>query len=168
MVTIRPPTTNSPHSSSLPTDTDLDGTVGIPLECELSAERFDELVAGTISRTNHRATGKTLQPITNVETRETTAGDDELVSFTINLEHLWEMIYEHRRYSAARGFSDCEMRVLKAMRTMGQIRITAKEIKDNEYLDGYSEGAVHNALNNLQDKQLVDKPHRGLYRLLDR
>lgn len=141
------------------TEIDIEATVGKPKECEISEEKLHDIKSGTISRVNRNSTGDTLQPIPNIDINF----DDEVESFEIDLEDLWRMIYEHRRYATAKGFSDSELQVLKAIENRGGERVTTNMITNSKLVEDYSDGTIHRSLNNLQDKDLIRKHEHGLY-----
>jgi len=135
---------------------------------EIEEERLVEINSGTISKPTDHTEKQTLQPIQIGATdKKEIDGETHLISFKINFEDLWQMMYEHRQYAQASGFSDSEMSVLQAMRRISHNRITAGEIKRSAHTNGYSEGSIHYALNNLQEKDLIVKEQHGLYRLID-
>lgn len=168
MVKIKPPTINGKNISDAEKDHNLEGLFVDVDECNINPERLEEIKRGTVSRVDRSQTGETLQPIRfgSTDKRETEDGV-ELFEIKIDFEDLWKMMYEHRQYASSRGFSNCEMRVLKAMREINRDRITAKEIKEYDLLSDYSGGAVHNSLDNLIDKELVKREQRGIYSLID-
>ena len=141
------------------TEEDIEATVGKPESCDIPERRIQDMTSGTISRVNRNSTGKTLQPITDIDINF----EGEVESFKIDLEDLWRMMYEHRRYASARGFSDSELQVLKAIESCGGERVTTNMITNHKLIEDYSDGTVHRSLNNLQEKQLIRKNEHGMY-----
>lgn len=81
----------------------------------------------------------------------------------LKLELLATVLYEHRRYSSARGFSDAEMDVLRAVEFHSSTRVTIGEIMTSDHANDLGESTVYKSLRTLQEKELVNKIRPGLY-----
>lgn len=81
----------------------------------------------------------------------------------LNVEMLAKALYEHRRYSLARGFSDAEMDVLRAVEFHDATRVGVDEITGSEQAEGLAESTVYKALRTLQEKELIEKVRPGVY-----
>ena len=140
-----------------------DCTCVIPYNIELSREQISELTSGTIRAGEGKYSSDTLTPIEDVITRTGADGEKYVAGFFLDIHDLWKMMYEHRRYASAKGFSDTEMEIVRIVESADTDRITTSEIKSNRPISDLSAGTVHNALNNLVDKKLIKKHERGLY-----
>lgn len=96
-------------------------------------------------------------------TYSTYEGEDTIQTGFIRLDVLEVLLYEHRRYSRSKGFSDTELEVLKAIEFSDKDRVTLNEVMESDYANQVSDSSVYNALNNLQDKSLINKIEGGLY-----
>lgn len=84
----------------------------------------------------------------------------------IDITTLWKLVYEHRRYAAAKGFSDAEMNVLRAIEFHSATRVGIDEIMDDYHTADVSESMVYKSLKNLQDKKLITKVRPGVYQYI--
>ena len=81
----------------------------------------------------------------------------------LDIELLAKVLYEHRRYSRARGFSDAEMDVLRAVEFHKADRVGVDEIMESPHAEDIAESTVYKALRTLQDKELLTKIRPGVY-----
>ena len=91
-------------------------------------------------------------------------GDDEIRNFRIDFEALLTVLYEHRRYALAQGFSDAEMDVLRAIEFHNEDRVTIDELMEDFHAQEYSQATIYKCLRTLQEKELIEKEKPGLYR----
>ena len=77
---------------------------------------------------------------------------------------LAKVLYEHKRYSLAQGFSDAQMDVLRTVEFHKRVRVGIDEIMDDPYTNEYAESTIYKALNELQNKNFIDKVRPGVYR----
>ncbi|MFC7042860.1 hypothetical protein [Halonotius sp. GCM10025705] len=89
---------------------------------------------------------------------------DSIDDFLIDFSLLQKILYEHRRYAIAEGFSDAEMDVLRAIEFHPADRVGVDEIMDHKHAKEYSESTVYRYLRKLRDKDLIEKVRSGLYR----
>lgn len=81
----------------------------------------------------------------------------------VDVESLAKVLYEHRRYSLARGFSDAEMDVLRAVEFHDATRVGVDEIMDSSHAEDLAESTIYKALRTLQEKELIEKVRPGVY-----
>jgi DNA-binding transcriptional ArsR family regulator len=93
----------------------------------------------------------------------TTSGDT-VNSFVVDFSLLQKILYEHRRYAVAEGFSDAEMDVLRAIEFHPADRVGVGEIMDHQHAKEYSESTVYRYLRKLRKKGLIEKVRSGVYR----
>lgn len=89
---------------------------------------------------------------------------DSLDSFQVDFSLLQKILYEHRRYAMAEGFSDAEMDILRAIEFHPADRVGVDEIMEHEHAKEYSESTVYRYLRQLREKSLIEKVRSGLYR----
>jgi predicted transcriptional regulator len=139
---------------------DCEWTVGAPADTtELSDEDVERLTYRVLRVKNTQGERPTV--VKMLETRE---DGSEVRNFRIDFEELLKILYEHRRYERARGFTDAEMDVLRAIEFADAERVTIDEIMDDNHAEEYSEAAVYKSLRTLQEKTLIEKIKPGLYR----
>ena len=95
---------------------------------------------------------------TDIKNSERTAEVCEL-----DIELLAKLLYEHKRYSQARGFSDAEMDVLRAVEFHEADRVGVDEIMESPHAEDLAESTVYKALRTLQEKELITKIRPGVY-----
>lgn len=152
-----------------PSDSDLrevgkeqDWTVGaVSEDIELSEEELDELEDEVIRYKNGEGGRDSL--LTRIEQDP---GTETARNFRIDLDLLQTILYEYRRYSQARGFSDAEMDILRAIEFEPEKRVGVDEIMANGFASDYSESMVYKALGTLQEKGLIDKIRPGVYQYI--
>ena len=81
----------------------------------------------------------------------------------IDLAALEKLCWEHKRYSSARGFSDSQMDVLRAVNEEGGNRVFTEEIMENKWAADYAKPTIYAALGELVDKGLLEKNKKGVY-----
>ncbi len=153
---------SSPRNTELrQTAREVNWSVGAPRErVELSDEQLERLEARVhrVKETDGER-GRVIEPI---EPRE---GDErEVRNFQIDLSLLQKILYEHRRYALAQGFSDAEMDVLRAVEFHREKRVGVDEIMESHHATEYSESTVYKSLRTLQEKGLLSKVRPGVYR----
>ena len=84
-------------------------------------------------------------------------------AFEIDLAALKKLCWEHKRYSSARGFSDSQMDVLRAINEEGGNRVFTEEIMENKWAADYAKPTIYAALGELVDKGLLEKNKKGVY-----
>lgn len=84
----------------------------------------------------------------------------------LDLEALLQLCEEHRMYSAAQGFSDSQIDVLRAIQHEDNQRVLTAEVLRSPWTERYSDQAVHAALQTLCDRQLIRKEAKGVYRYI--
>jgi len=138
-----------------------DGTAVYFEDENFDTNRWEEIVIGSKRRGyGGQGDGIDLKPIGNFD-----VSDGECIELSLDLDALWRLVWEHRRYANARGFSDSEMQVLKAVENEGRgERVLAKEVKSSGFVENYSDSAVDKALDGLIDKDLIVREDRGVYR----
>ena len=131
---------------------------------ELTDKQRNQLEAGSFRQPEKSASARTnLEPVTYTEPHP----DHDHISWVkIDLVALWKLVYEHKRYSQAEGFSDSEMAVLKAVEFNRNERVVMSDIEDDYRIQDYSESTIYKALSNLEEKGLIDKPGHGVYRYI--
>lgn len=128
---------------------------------ELLDERENELEKTNVRiKSGRSGSAEVLRPVCSVNQH---ADEDYINWMTVSVKALWKLMYEHRRYAEAYGFADSEMEVLRVIEFTNRERISTREIKNHGRVEEYSEGTIHKALNNLEEKGLINKHERGLY-----
>ncbi|MFB6185314.1 MAG: hypothetical protein ABEI86_00400 [Halobacteriaceae archaeon] len=84
--------------------------------------------------------------------------------FQLDLDLLAHLIWEHKQYSAAHGFSPSQMDVLRIVQLLSDSKGFAHYEDIVSELEGeYSKNTVSNALSGLVDKQLLRRKAQGVY-----
>jgi hypothetical protein len=150
----------SPHDSDLrKTARDVEWTVVAPLEdVELENDEMSEL-EDVVYRTKD-GTGERDPVFQMVETRS----GEEIRNLRVDITLLRKILYEHRRYALAQGFSDPEMDVLRSIEFHTETRVGLDEIMEDSHSEDYSESTIYKALRSLREKDLVSKVRPGVYR----
>jgi hypothetical protein len=143
-------------------DIDEDVTIGAPYyDISLDDKQLDNLMQSVVRKADTVGESENLVYLTETEWDS----DEEVCSvFQIDLKQLWTLLYEHRRYSAARGFTDAEMQVLRAIEFHTADRVGIDEIEDSEHTQEIAESTIYKSLRSLREKKLVDRVRPGLYR----
>jgi hypothetical protein len=138
---------------------EMDWSVGAPEgNFEASEKQMNDLES-RVHRTKSDE-GKVNRLVT-VEERSSSTG---VRNFRIDFSLLQKLLYEHRRYSEAQGFSDPEMDVLRAIEFHDGEIVFVKEIMEKPHCKEYSESTVFRSLRRLQEKELISKPNEGAYK----
>lgn len=127
------------------------GTIIIP---NSEGEYPDDLFRMVVSRVDERGGTTTYErPLLESTNRH----------YTLDIEALAQLAWEHRQYSAAQEFSHREMDVLRNVQLLSRHneRILTKDVKNN--LD-YADSTISTALTNLTERGLVSKDAEGVYR----
>ena len=152
----------APSDSDLKsTAKEIEWTVGAPVE-ELELSN-DELI--NLENPVHRikdGSGERQSVLQSVETQS--ASSDIIQSFRIDFSLLQKILYEHRRYALAQGFSDAEMDILRAIEFHREKRVGVDEIMEDYHAREYSESTIYKGLRTLQEKELIEKVRPGVYR----
>lgn len=129
----------------------IEGTVILPTESNEYPDALFEQVP--FRRDGRRPSPELTQPLFE-------SGDGY---YDLNVEALAQVLWEHRQYSRAQDFSPSQLDVLRALQISSQQneRVLFNEITDQ--LD-YEDPTVSQALSKLQDRGLVVKEGRGVYR----
>jgi hypothetical protein len=137
-------------------------TVAIPVEdAELNETQLEDL-KGRIPRVKDDS-GES-RSFFFIDHKRAQNGDDVAEVCSVDISLLAKMAYEHRRYAQARGFSDAEMDILRAVEFHDATRVGVDEVIESAHADDYAESTVYKSLKSLQDKQLVEKIRPGVYR----
>lgn len=154
----------SPHDSELRREAkELDWAVGAPVETtEFSEDELRQLDGTTcrIKDPSHEE-GQWDSVVRMVENRSDATG---VRNFRIDLSLLRKVLYEHRRYATAEGFSEAEMDVLRAVEFHDEKRVGVDEIMEHPHATEYAESTVYKSLRRLGEKGLVEKVRPGVYR----
>ncbi len=127
---------------------------------ELTESEVD-LLEDRVHRTKE-GSGRRKQLFYNVE--DAVRGGEHVAEICeLDVEMLAKVLYEHRRYSLARGFSDAEMDVLRAVEFHDATRVGVDEIMDSSHAEDLAESTIYKALRTLQDKELIEKVRPGVY-----
>jgi len=130
-------------------------TVGAPKNgLELTEEELDDFKR-SLRRMNRD--GVRNSPV-NLTTSEGVV-DNFLIEFSL----LRKILYEYERYSAAEGFSDAEMDVLRAIEFHEADRVGVDEIMEQEHTKEYSESTIYRYLRELREKGLIKRVRSGVY-----
>ncbi|WP_283401546.1 hypothetical protein [Halorubrum sp. DM2] len=131
-------------------------------DCKLTTKQWNQLIHGTMRQLNdHTGQGENLKPI---EETQPNPDGDHIGWIKINLEDLYKILYEHERYSSAKGFSTSELDVLRAIEETHEERVVLQDFKNDFRVEDYAESTIYNALNSLVEKDLVERVARGVYR----
>jgi DNA-binding transcriptional ArsR family regulator len=140
-----------------PTDLDniksADRTVIVPAE---DGEYPDDLLREAIYRVNHHNA---------TPTSERALIEPKDGYYELNVEHLAQLVWEHRQYSAAQKFSPSQLEVLLAAQRHGadgDLILTSHIVEDRTV--DLAESTVSSALNNLADEGLLRKEKDGAFR----
>lgn len=88
-------------------------------------------------------------------------------AWSLDMEALWKLYYEHRRYAYSRGFSDTQMDVLRAIEFHGSERVSIQEIKSSTWIEGGpSESTIYNALTGLIEAGLIERTAPNNYQYI--
>lgn len=139
---------------------EVDWTMLVPYS-EVSEDLpFDEIPSGSMSRlVREKSNGG------DVRNESTLLNSARGGIWQINLQALWRLYYEHRRYTFAQGFSDTEMDVLRAVEFADSQRVSFKEIKDSEWIQGSpSDSTLYNAIDGLIEKGLIERIVQNNYK----
>lgn len=140
---------------------EVEWTVGAPVEdVEFSQEEIHQL-EDTVHRVKD-GKGDRGSVVQMVEPRS--GNQSRGRNFRIDFSLLQKILYEHRRYALAQGFSDTEMDVLRAIEFHNEKRVGVDEIMEDSNAEEYSESTVYKALRTLQEKELISKVRPGVYR----
>lgn len=129
----------------------------VPESTEMDGQSVKDLYQFT--RSTDSSSGGKRESLLNVGATQ----GDTLLHAEIDLEALWTLMYEHRRYTEAKGFSDAEMDVLRAIEFHPAERVGVDEIMSAEWTEDVSESMVYKSLKRLQEKDLVTKIRPGVY-----
>lgn len=133
-------------------------TVIVPYEDYEATEEIEQRLTAYVDRSGNNP------PVLMTGTSESTPEGDVATTRFLDVELLGKLLYEYRRYEAARGFSDSELDVLRAVEFDDARRVFVEDIIDSEYTEDLAESTVYNHLRNLQEKGLVEKLKPGAYR----
>lgn len=151
---------SSPDESELlETAKNVDWTVGAPTENIEFSEEEMSVLENQVQRIKNGRGERDF--IVDVEHRADAQSDAR--NFRIDLALLQKILYEHRRYALAQGFSDAEMDVLRAIEFHDEKRVGVDEVMEDFHAEEYSESTVYKALRTLQEKELISKVRPGLY-----
>lgn len=127
------------------------GTIIIP---NSEGEYPDDLFEMVVSRTDDRGGTTTYKRPLLESTNQ---------HYTLDIEALAQLAWEHRQYSAAQEFSPREMDVLRTVQLLSRRneRILTKDVKN--HLD-YADSTISTALTNLTERGLLSKDAEGVYR----
>ncbi|USZ69191.1 type IV toxin-antitoxin system AbiEi family antitoxin domain-containing protein [Halorussus salilacus] len=131
-------------------------------DCELTDKQWNQLTHGTIRQHNRdTGQGENLRPI---KSTEPSPEGDHIGWIKLNISDLYKVLYEHKRYSSAKGFSNSEMDVLRAIEETRENRVMLQDFKHDFRVEDYAESTIYNALNGLVEKELLERVGRGVYR----
>lgn len=82
----------------------------------------------------------------------------------LDIDLLSKVLYEHRRYVEASGFSDAEMDVLRAVEFHSATRVGVDEIMESTHTSDLAESTIYKHLKSLVEKELLKKVRPGVYR----
>lgn len=137
---------------------DVDWTVGATLEDFEATEKDMNTLETPINRSKD-AYGQ----VDSVVTFEQRSSGTEVRNFKIDFALLQKVLYEHRRYAAAQGFSDPEMDVLRAIEFHDREIAFIKDIMEDPHCEQYSESSIYRSLRELREKELISKVNPGAY-----
>lgn len=132
---------------------EVDGSVIIP---NRDGEYPDELFKRLVSRKDDRG-GSTDVPIPLIGAEDG--------HYTLDVNGFAWLIWEHRQYSQARGFSPMQMDVLRAVQQLSQNDnlVLYSDIKTLPWIT-YAESSISTALTNLADQGLIKRVSAGVFR----
>jgi len=131
-------------------------------DCDLTEKQWNQLVSGTMRQLDSE-TGRG-EPLSPIETTEPTPDGDHIRWMQINVEDLYKILYEHQRYSSAKGFSTSEIDVLRAIEETDLDRVMFDDFADDFRVEDYAKSTIYNALRALKEKELLEQVGRGVYR----
>lgn len=140
------------------------GTLILPAEAVELSEAENSTLTSRMLRIDDTegGQGKRRQVVFEIDS-EIQDGETVAQLYTVDIPELVKILYEHKQYAAARGFSDAEMDVLRAVEFADATRVGVDEIMDSEHAGDLAESTIYKSLKQLQEKDLVRKVRPGVY-----